>query len=191
MCCCGSNASPHWAIRSRHVPSFYCVCPKQQLSSLTWSIWQEYSCMPNVFESILVGVFDLGLIQTIKFNSFFCDFRNAAWNVEPVGARSVYVHLSLLNLVIISPFTSSLDAGSYRDYCGTKGCAGCALPCLLNWYQCFTWKLAQFSRNRSGAHWLAESCVTSSTSNQHAASRPSPVQCLDYMPTTERCGTLA
>lgn len=34
---------------------------------------------------------------------------------------------------------------------------GCALPCLLNWYQCFTWKLAQFSRNRSGALLLTRS----------------------------------
>lgn len=46
-------------------------------------------------------------------------------------------------------------------HCQTECCAGCALPCLLNWYQCFTWKLAQFSRSGSGAHWRAESmsCV--------------------------------
>lgn len=35
--------------------------------------------------------------------------------------------------------------------CASQRCLGCALLCLLNWYQCFTWKLAQFSRNRSAA----------------------------------------
>lgn len=36
--------------------------------------------------------------------------------------------------------------------CSTQLFLGFALLCLLNWYQCYTWKLAQFSRNRSGAY---------------------------------------